>query len=498
MNMPAPKNGDQAMSTEKQARELSQKARELAKQDSEKAKDLYAQAARHWRQILDECDEQNAYAASQYLTTARKAGWDLVSLQPQADSLAERFHSDGWLQSAYGWWLIDLSGQELQISRYGEVLDRARAVLALLNRARNPESLARSLFYRIRELHRSWEGHPSQEQQAHNLVDLMMTHGLSLLGLLEKVSKQGQPKDRRFKPLSAQFLYMLRKLGLELGRQDLLEAFMGPACEQHPGDEWFAEAWVHAARLKGDLDEAAERGRKAFAQAPASWAVARARAAVEQERGKMEKAIKLMGYACLRNNSVWAWKEMARLQAEDGQTQNAAQSLACGLAVCPKADLPKAWRMYFDRARMLSDLGRQEEAAVDAWLAGRVRAMGGWGANRDLENFCHEQRQAFDPCWDELHLLPGESVLNQHRIWCKAIAKDHQGDQMRPGTITRYDAERGFGFLRLEDGRSLFLHKRVAGRLKLSGGEKVLALAVPGYDRKKAQQSWETASIELA
>ena len=306
---------------------------------------------------------------------------------------------------------------------------------------------------------RIWEEAPSEQRHRGRGVQVQVLFHLSR-GLRDLGDFQGAAEaldqccelDRGNHPPTIRREHTLACRGeLQLRRGDLdaaLAAFTG-ARDLDPESSYLWERLGRVHELRGEL-EAAETAYHHATQLPrgAFALLALGRFHLHVTRRLPEAAHALVeAMQSLHGAEPLIRLELARLQLACGRPRAALAQAERALACRGEGGFPDALRLAADLAEQLGqldDAARRLEALAqllpeDATLAPRRAAL---AARRERE----ETTPATDP-----PLPPEFAVLDQ-------VACDPRGEERRVGVVDRFFPEKGFGFLRYDEGRSIFFH----------------------------------------
>jgi len=306
---------------------------------------------------------------------------------------------------------------------------------------------------------RIWEDAPSEQRQRGRGVQVQvlfhLSRGLRDLGDFEGAAEaldQCSALDRGNDPPTIREEHALACRGeLQLRRGDLdaaLTAFAA-ARDLDPESSYHWERLGRVYELRGEVEAAEAAYRRATLLPRGAFAfLALGRFHLHVTRRLPEAAQALVeAMQCLLGAEPSIRLELARLHFACARPRAALAQAERALACRGEGGFPDALRLAADLAEQLGrldDAARHLEALGrlapdDATLAARRAALAARGV-RD------ETTSTTDP-----PLPPELAILDQ-------VASDQASEERRVGIVDRFFAEKGFGFLHYDEGRSIFFH----------------------------------------
>src|SRR5437667_12634 len=300
-----------------------------------------------------------------------------------------------------------------------------------------------------------WEDAPSEQRQRGRGVQVQvlfhLSRGLRDLGDFEGSAEaldQCCALDRGSDPPTIRDEHTLACRGeLHLRRGDLdaaLAAFTA-ARDLDPESSYLWERLGRVHELRGELEPAEAAYRRGTLLPRGAFAfLALGRFHLHATRRLPEAAHALVGaMGCLRGAQPLIRLELARLHLACARPHAALAQVERALACRRESSFPDALRLAADLAEQV---GRVDDAARHLEALGRLAPDDGTLAARRAVLTAHRTTSPTDP-----PLLPELAILDQ-------VACDGTDEERLVGVVDRFFAEKGFGFLHYDQGRSIFFH----------------------------------------
>jgi len=173
-------------------------------------------------------------------------------------------------------------------------------------------------------------------------------------------------------------------------------------------------------------------------------------------------------------------------------------ALCSGLGESNRVGLDKLWRMYLETAEVLVECERYDEAAIALRLSFGGRQVGGWAphvSQRDLG----QKIGMIDPgALEEAMGLSLDDARRRGAVIWRGYGEGFLAEMSVDGKVVRFDPDRGFGFVRLSDGRTAFVSGKVAGNNPIEPGRDVRVIVADGWDRKKRRKGLIVARLSAS
>jgi hypothetical protein len=435
--------------------------------------------------------EATAATASQLCRSLREHSADPWAALDEALPMFERFHSDRWVASWFGWIAYDAVKRSLD---EGDLPGAAEAIYRLVGalRALGP-SAGLLAAQAARVFARASRAAKDDARRGEAVVGDLLLLGETVRDhhLAELPTERAAGDDGRPRPsVRDQLLHGLRRC-YTLGRcwsrlaALCLDALTGRVAVDDP--LWFGRAGLEAAAHLDPvppLDHVlarflAEHGANEHVQVTLARYLDRAGDSAGAERA-LVRAAALAG-------SPWSWQECAARERERGEVALSARALEAGLSYARFDECDKTWRLHFELARAYADLGEGREAAEECGIAAACRTKGGWPVSREIEAFVSE---------NEAWLPIAVPALDADALRRALGERQHRYREAR-GVYLRARAERRSVRSVSPDGRRAFLAPAPgspgpdalltvrSGNSTPVQGTTVLAIAIPSWDKKR-------------
>jgi|GEM_PF-4428239 len=472
---------------------IEREAKQLQVQEPERSRALFMSAAEAWLE-----EPHNAFVIGQYVRLARRGTADPQQLLAMGHEWLSTYQGAVEIARSLVWVHYDVAQKFLKRKHPDAVWHHLQQMIRLSVSDNHQQAygvvLVGAMNSLLAKLSRLREQHSGLSKAAHDeMCETLIAAVVFLLRYSPSVAEQGNasPAERLH--------YAVRRLGSESESEvslKMMQVYMDAAATAFPRNEWFVSSQIRAWLRLGDVERAHKFGEEAFAYLPSSFALAEVRADVARARGDDAGALTLLMAGAMGEKKPWPWAKLAGLYEELGDLPRAMQAYATALSHHDMRDAGKVWRLHFALCRLRLAAGQLEDAAREMLLSLDSRKQGGWPLDREQQAFLEESGEVFRDDMDRLAQINASQLRRNAVGNYRSVRAAWMRAEAERGVVTRFDAERKFGFVKAGEKSGILLAPVVRG-LSVREGDEVAVIMVPSWDGKKRRPGWRAAWLAV-